>query len=145
MIRRPPIPTRTATLFPYTTLFRSHALHSGGENIVPIAFQVIEKRRVACDARIVDENISRLDLGRRRGDAVGGGNVEGNGPARAYGRGNIRRDGVEALASPRRDHDIGTGAGQYHCEMPAQGRKSGGEGKSVGVSVDLGWGAGLQK
>src|SRR3546814_9623853 len=93
MIRRPPIPTRTATLFPYTTLFRSHALHIGGENIVPIAFQVIEKRRVACDARIVDENISRLDLGRRRGDAVGGGNVEGNGPARAYGRGNIRRDG----------------------------------------------------
>src|SRR3546814_3105899 len=84
--------------------------------IVPTAFQVIEKRRVACDARIVDENISRLDLGRRRGDAVGGGNVEGNGPARAYGRGTIRRDGVEALASPRRDHDIGTGAGQYLCE-----------------------------
>src|SRR3546814_15187260 len=27
MIRRPPISTRTDTLFPYTTLFRSGALH----------------------------------------------------------------------------------------------------------------------
>src|SRR3546814_9431455 len=30
MIRRPPISTRTATLFPYTPLFRSDALHRGG-------------------------------------------------------------------------------------------------------------------
>src|SRR3546814_16703956 len=30
MIRRPPRPTRTDTLFPYTTLFRSgHAVHEG--------------------------------------------------------------------------------------------------------------------
>src|SRR3546814_8089504 len=28
MIRRPPRSTRTDTLFPYTTLFRSHGLHS---------------------------------------------------------------------------------------------------------------------
>src|SRR3546814_5614554 len=75
MIRRPPGSTRTDTLFPSTTLFRS---------------------------------------------AVGGGNVEGNGPARAYGRGNIRRDGVEALASPRRDHDIGTGAGQRSEEHTSE-------------------------
>src|SRR3546814_6134055 len=27
MIRRPPISTRTDTLFPYTTLFRSHPVH----------------------------------------------------------------------------------------------------------------------
>src|SRR3546814_13160982 len=27
MIRRPPISTRTDTLFPYTTLFRSHGAH----------------------------------------------------------------------------------------------------------------------
>src|SRR3546814_5812788 len=33
MIRRPPISTRTDTLFPYTTLFRSdvHALHGLGQ------------------------------------------------------------------------------------------------------------------
>src|SRR3546814_5200625 len=29
MIRRPPRSTRTDTLFPYTTLFRSHARHTG--------------------------------------------------------------------------------------------------------------------
>src|SRR3546814_3971180 len=29
MIRRPPRSTRTDTLFPYTTLFRSHAVESG--------------------------------------------------------------------------------------------------------------------
>src|SRR3546814_15707925 len=29
MIRRPPISTLTDTLFPYTTLFRSHSLRSG--------------------------------------------------------------------------------------------------------------------
>src|SRR3546814_19976216 len=29
MIRRPPISTRTDTLFPYTTLFRSHGTQSG--------------------------------------------------------------------------------------------------------------------
>src|SRR3546814_16971470 len=28
MLRRPPRPTRTDTLFPYTTLFRSHQQHS---------------------------------------------------------------------------------------------------------------------
>src|SRR3546814_9002919 len=30
MIRRPPRPTRTDTLFPYTTLFRSRFFHLGG-------------------------------------------------------------------------------------------------------------------
>src|SRR3546814_17812884 len=30
MIRRPPRSTRTDTLFPYTTLFRSHARWTGG-------------------------------------------------------------------------------------------------------------------
>src|SRR3546814_4712451 len=30
MIRRPPRSTRTDTLFPYTTLFRSHRLRIGG-------------------------------------------------------------------------------------------------------------------
>src|SRR3546814_281958 len=31
MIRRPPKSTRTDTLFPYTTLFRSHSVQHGGE------------------------------------------------------------------------------------------------------------------
>src|SRR3546814_6574924 len=33
MIRRPPIATRTDTLFPYTTLFRSVCEESGGANL----------------------------------------------------------------------------------------------------------------
>src|SRR3546814_6145881 len=32
MIRRPPRSTRTDTLFPYTTLFRSPAMSSGGDS-----------------------------------------------------------------------------------------------------------------
>src|SRR3546814_7735036 len=31
MIRRPPRPTRTDTLFPYTTLFRSHGLRKSAQ------------------------------------------------------------------------------------------------------------------
>src|SRR3546814_3913980 len=38
MIRRPPRSTRTDTLFPYTTLFRSHAvLHGGRTAQQPVA------------------------------------------------------------------------------------------------------------
>src|SRR3546814_2497408 len=36
MIRRPPRPTRTDTLFPYTTLFRSRIDFFGGTFLVPI-------------------------------------------------------------------------------------------------------------
>src|SRR3546814_9409489 len=37
MIRRPPRSTRTDTLFPYTTLFRSHAVSSA------VFFQVVQR------------------------------------------------------------------------------------------------------
>src|SRR3546814_16585736 len=36
MIRRPPISTRTDTLFPYTTLFRSISTHVGTKNRVHV-------------------------------------------------------------------------------------------------------------
>src|SRR3546814_12939635 len=48
MIRRPPRSTRTDTLFPYTTLFRSldaRALHERGDHAVHRLFGVIEVRR----------------------------------------------------------------------------------------------------
>src|SRR3546814_19169309 len=38
MIRRPPRSTRTDTLFPYTTLFRSHVGSSAGDRLYPNAF-----------------------------------------------------------------------------------------------------------
>src|SRR3546814_20396842 len=43
MIRRPPRSTRTDTLFPYTTLFRSEALR--GEGVLPIARAAVEAAR----------------------------------------------------------------------------------------------------
>src|SRR3546814_5584179 len=42
MIRRPPRSTRTDTLFPYPTLFRSHAVGAGaGVHRVPGAFEAV--------------------------------------------------------------------------------------------------------
>src|SRR3546814_8372911 len=38
MIRRPPRSTRTDTLFPYTTLFRSHDLRHGGRPLRPAEY-----------------------------------------------------------------------------------------------------------
>src|SRR3546814_18767430 len=42
MIRRPPRSTRTDTLFPYTTLFRSAAVSLDGENPVDVAAGFLE-------------------------------------------------------------------------------------------------------
>src|SRR3546814_10907735 len=53
MIRRPPITTRTDTLFPYTTLFRS-----GGDN---------DHRKPDCDA---DEDENRQILGQHGVHAI---------------------------------------------------------------------------
>src|SRR3546814_8808795 len=55
MIRRPPRPTRTDTLFPYTTLFRSdrqrRPRRSPGAHSVPVKRQIgiLEERPVAID------------------------------------------------------------------------------------------------
>src|SRR3546814_9125463 len=45
MLRRPPISTRTDTLFPYTTLFRSHALTQRGIGIGDHDPQTIDQIR----------------------------------------------------------------------------------------------------
>src|SRR3546814_14921715 len=86
MIRRPPRSTRTDTLFPYTTLFRSiflrlpdHALHLAteadeifllvlGDLIAPIAlarFPDMARHRAA-DAAIFAEHARAVRLERRR-------------------------------------------------------------------------------
>src|SRR3546814_19338263 len=66
MIRRPPRSTRTDTLFPYTTLFRSR----DGEDDAArhIAF---DRERVAADEQIVGGEFRRI--GRRRCEAIAGG------------------------------------------------------------------------
>src|SRR3546814_12363737 len=45
MIRRPPLPTRTDTLFPYTTLFRSHRIGCAGLDAALGAFGVRHVRQ----------------------------------------------------------------------------------------------------
>src|SRR3546814_15393039 len=58
MIRRPPRSTRTDTLFPYTTLFRSHVARWGGEEFalllpgieLDVGRQVAERVRAAVEA-----------------------------------------------------------------------------------------------
>src|SRR3546814_17910925 len=58
MIRRPPRSTRTDTLFPYTTLFRSHQRGSAARQIDPHGIPRREDRRVAAmygDAAIIFE------------------------------------------------------------------------------------------
>src|SRR3546814_5713431 len=50
MIRRPPRSTRTDTLFPYTTLFRSSLLKQLDGEVAPDARKMIEEARAAIDA-----------------------------------------------------------------------------------------------
>src|SRR3546814_8171262 len=52
MIRRPPRSTRTDTLFPYTTLFRS----------VPHVLARVREGLVAQDARVVHEHVDALEV-----------------------------------------------------------------------------------
>src|SRR3546814_20891969 len=65
MIRRPPSSTRTYTLFPYTTLFRSFALR--GHNLFFRDQQyVVQNYEIV----IVDEFTGRLMVGRRWSDGL---------------------------------------------------------------------------
>src|SRR3546814_4243547 len=74
MIRRPPRSTRTDTLFPYTTLFRSHTLifrlHQVNDALVDRKFHHIFTLRIgACDIWVQDDadRVDRLG-GLRNGD-----------------------------------------------------------------------------
>src|SRR3546814_3949060 len=62
MIRRPPRSTRTDTLFPYTTLFRSIATHRGGKE-PPRRIAHLHVFRVARETALVDR-IPDLSQGR---------------------------------------------------------------------------------
>src|SRR3546814_2981682 len=69
MIRRPPRSTRTATLFPYTTLFRSlpHQLRARRDQsaqVLPVGRQRIERERCA-DA---GQHARRVAIGMRRSE-----------------------------------------------------------------------------
>src|SRR3546814_12268763 len=93
MIRRPPRSTRTDTLFPYTTLFRSGLLydgevlqpgvHGGGDGVWCDSEGIDEerrriegrdrlRRRIVLDDSLVDVPVDQeiKEIGRRRGDPV---------------------------------------------------------------------------
>src|SRR3546814_6344089 len=67
MIRLPPRSTRTDTLFPYTTLFRSHVAHSGGGAALLVsphrpAHCAVVYRKVTGDARLA---VAAAEVGAR--------------------------------------------------------------------------------
>src|SRR3546814_4069735 len=62
MIRRPPRSTRTDTLFPYTTLFRSVAVRMDARNRRPFDFYVFPRIDMASvQIRLAEENGLSLD------------------------------------------------------------------------------------
>src|SRR3546814_12295398 len=65
MIRRPPRATRTDTLFPYTTLFRSIADHRAQHAAGAVAFECADhcRRGIWLDDRVVVQQPDILDVG----------------------------------------------------------------------------------
>src|SRR3546814_17103492 len=124
MIRRPPRSTRTDTLFPYTTLFRSDIAARAGDPRVAAGDRARAQRAFERRPRIGDR-----DLHHRRAA-----------PERAAGEIEFFRDGddaprkavVEPAAAPRvqADHAVGR-----YQPPPGIGhaRKRDGAGKSVSV------------
>src|SRR3546814_14681892 len=90
MIRRPPRSTRTDTLFPYTTLFRSRALREKAGDA---------RQRLRIGGHVDAETVH--SGGNRRGRARGAGNHRNSpcrpgrqdGPYRMAGRGKLARIG----------------------------------------------------
>src|SRR3546814_13201378 len=69
MIRRPPRSTRTDTLFPYTTLFRSRRRLTGEHRFVDrrttVDHHAVDRHRLAgADAQpVADRDLGKVDLG----------------------------------------------------------------------------------
>src|SRR3546814_18662051 len=116
MIRRPPRSTRTDTLFPYTTLFRSEGWYL---------------RRARCEALLVAAALIALRVG-ELGHHVGRpmiGDVEVR--CDLVGRQVRRRSGDERDRCPAEVAEDAV----HRIAEPAEERKSGEEGKSVSVRV----------
>src|SRR3546814_19101911 len=112
MIRRPPRSTRTDTLFPYTTLFRSTNIH--------MRLWIAEKP----------------DAGRQIAKALGGGNESG-GHIKLAG-GDIVTWAIGHLLEDFLPHDYDPAYQKWDIEPPNSDRKSVVSGQSVSVRVDIG-------
>src|SRR3546814_13540157 len=136
MIRRPPRSTRTDTLFPYTTLFRS--LHTrgpdGGASAASTAFRREPDRDIEV-RRAPDAQARRNGVARGRRDRPPGA-VEPAARALA-GFGSLAAGGTRASAW---HHETRMVAGRYSCQCHGfdrnRQRKSVGKGKGGSVRVD---------
>src|SRR3546814_8836667 len=73
MIRRPPISTRTDTLFPYTTCFRSDRDRVVADQLGEFDAPAVRARTRCCDDQRADHDAGRiLDQAGSAGDTVGG-------------------------------------------------------------------------
>src|SRR3546814_15487866 len=128
MIRRPPRSTRTDTLFPYTTLFRS-ANSSGGA--------------IAAYNKAVADGADQVlgPLGRDGVDAVFR-SVQPGVPVLALNRGNVAPP-INSASFSLAPEDEGSSAADPVASLGARpllvDRKSVVGGQSVSVRVDLGW------
>src|SRR3546814_17898933 len=105
MIRRPPRSTRTDTLFPYTTLFRSAAPrpHRDVLRLGPLD-EVGYDEQVAGEAHLLDDaelECHALAVGPRRGLACRGVHALGEDPFRQARRAAGFRLGAQPLFPPR--------------------------------------------
>src|SRR3546814_1827498 len=89
MIRRPPRSTRTDTLFPYTTLFRSPVVRTEDEDRVVVASRGAEISDQAADILIhsvnhrgIDFHLSRFNLSLGRAELAPGCRVRPQGRGR---------------------------------------------------------------
>src|SRR3546814_5345148 len=63
MIRRPPRSTRTDTLFPYTTLFRSDVFYKVDDENYLILFTRLGRQEAAFKAKVIADEIQKLVVG----------------------------------------------------------------------------------
>src|SRR3546814_11879691 len=106
MIRRPPRSTRTDTLFPYTTLFRSRsALRNAGlAHAVEVMRLADQHRRRHALAQLLDGDtgVVPLELGQRRGGLLHLAGLSVEGGQHAVGQGDARAGAQALLHQPAR-------------------------------------------
>src|SRR3546814_17265330 len=120
MIRRPPRSTRTYTLFPYTTLFRSRG--AGRASVEVDHAQLVQRPRHAVARCVADLPVVEREADRRFDQAPVGAAVA----ARAADAVGIERRGVEQAADGVGELDLASGhtAGmiQYVTDARTKGR-----------------------
>src|SRR3546814_14613140 len=107
MLRRPPRSTRTDTLFPYTTLFRSQAIDDGAERHGPIFGHILcaQHEDKAPPLFDTDRDVADED----RGPGLVGRDIDFGGQA---GRQAATRMGQDRARAERTRRPVETGGGE---------------------------------